>query len=85
MFEDIEDIFHRIENLFQAFIAGTDGPEVPDVVLPDEDLHHYIDVLDQADFIFQVEEEFEVEIPDEVSANLWTIHEIVEAVEARQG
>ena len=42
------------------------------------------DSLDAVELIMQIEEEFEVEIPDEVSSNMKTVKDIVDYIEANK-
>ena len=43
------------------------------------------DSLDAVELIMQIEEEFEVEIPDEVASNMKTVKDIVDYIEANNG
>ena len=42
------------------------------------------DSLDAVELIMQIEEEFEVEIPDEVASNMKTVKDIVDYIEANK-
>lgn len=42
------------------------------------------EVLDAVELIMQIEEEFEVEIPDEVASNMKTVKDIVDYIEANK-
>ena len=75
MFEEIRDIIAE-----QLSIDDLDELTL-DTSLKD-DLN--ADSLDAVELIMQIEEEFEVEIPDEVASNMKTVKDIVDYIEANK-
>ena len=75
MFEKIRDIIVE-----QLDLDDSDSLTMETSLKDDLDA----DSLDAVELIMQIEEEFEVEIPDEVASNMKTVKDIVDYIEANK-
>ncbi len=76
------DTFERI----RSFLAEQLGIEDPETITMDSDILNDFDAdsLDVVDMIMTLEDEFEIEVPDEAIEGLHTVGDVVRYVEAHK-
>lgn len=74
-------VFDKVKGIIADQLDVEEDKVVPDAVITD-DLN--ADSLDVVDLVMSIEEEFDIEIPDEAVENIKTVGDIVKYIESNQ-